>query len=291
MVRPFSTFAVILTLLLICFGQPQISFGQIHTQGSVVDHYTNLFHGRSPATTAFGISSRLQPTMIRGFDSGNVASPQNFQRPPVAIQQPQVQFDSKNPFGQYDPQLQGTIKMPVVDHSHMLSITRLHRSQLFQMVQTGRMPTMQEMDGLWYGFNTGSIPRLVGFSQFIKDLRTNSPHPTGTNILVHQLPPDQLNNGKGWTPKVDVSKNRLAREGSFVILPPDGVGPFGHAAKGVYSLGNNPRNYPGNRIRTRIVMLDQNYMLGQSSVSIGGNDVHSGFFILQRLPVGALPRE
>ncbi len=256
------------------------TYGQFAPQHSVVDHYQNLFHARSAGT---GLNAGIGQLQNRSYLPTN-----NFGTPTAIYNQPSylssTGFDVDNAFGQKTPPLSQTLQMPRVDHSRLVHLINLGRNELFRLHQSGMTPSMQEMDGLWYGFNTGRIPETLGFSQFIKDLRTNSPHPTGTNILVHQLNPSQLNNGYGWRPKFDLVTGGFDREGQFVVIPPDGVGQFGHAAKGIYALGGNATNYPGNRIRTRIVKLDHEFLLGQSTLRVGNRYIHSGFFVLQRMP-------
>lgn len=300
----FSTSLVVLALVATSASaqlNPMIpQAAPIH--GSVVDHYQNIFQGRrnivGPRTHAVRPPAPpLKQGLVLPLASSSTPFASPYQSQP-SIGQSSLSpgsvnygnyssysgFDFENAFGQLNPPLSKTVKMPVVDHSRLISLVSLHRSQLHQMVQNGISPTMAEMDGLWYGFNTGRLPELGEFSQFIKDMRTNSPNPMGTNIRVHQLPLSQLNNGNGWRPRFDLSKNDFETEGVFAIIPPDGVGPFGHAAKGVYALGGNGVNYVGNRIATRIVKLDDNFLLGQSTARVGNRYVHSGFFVLQRMP-------
>ena len=247
---------------------------------SVVDYYQNLFHGRPAAgvSAAPGSCQLSQPENHRPFIA------------PSAESSFQLHYDSAKPidvdnaFGQWTPTLEQTLEMPSVDHSRLIQLINLSRGELLSLVRNGASPTLPEMDGLWYGFNTGRIPERLGFSQFIKDLRTNSDNPTGSNVRVHQVARSQLNSGNGWRPRFDADPNQLKREGTFAVLPPDGIGEFGHAAKGVYALGRNPVLYPGNHIRTRIVKLDDDFMVGQSTLRVGIRYVHAGFFVLQRMP-------
>ena len=260
--------------------------------GSAVAHYQNLFQANLQPTRIYsGIgANQIAPQSITGnysATSGYVSplpayAPQSVGHP--FGQSPTVGFDPYNAFGQQTPPLSQTLQMPRVDHSRMIDLINLSRNEKFRLVRTGVAPTMQEMDGLWYGYNTGIVTDSLGFSQFIKDLRTNSPTPTGTNITVNQVPKSQLNSGKAWQPQFDLATGDFKREGQFALLPPDGVGRYGHTVKGVYSLGGNAPFYPPNLIVSRFVKLDHEFMLAQSTVRSGNRNVHVGFFVLQRMP-------
>ena len=256
--------------------------------GSAVAHYQNLFQANMQPTgfsSGIGVNQLAPQSFI-----GNYSATSGYVSPlPAYAQQsfgqsPAVSFDPYNAFGQQSPPLSRTLQMPRVDHSRMIDLINLSRNEKFRLVRTGVAPTMQEMDGLWYGYNTGIVTDSLGFSQFIKDLRTNSPTPTGTNITVSQVPKSQLNSGNAWQPQFNLATGDFKREGQFALLPPDGVGRYGHTVKGVYSLGGNPLFYPPNVIVSRFVKLDHEFMLAQSTIRSGNRNVHVGFFVLQRMP-------
>ena len=291
MIRLTGTMCFTLASLGLLFGSQAV--GQIApASGSVVDHYQSLFN----APPAVGTVSATQAIGIAG--SVGSYSPRSFVAPQPATSSLQPGylsggFDVGNAFGQKSPspaqQSAQQLNLQHVDHSQMIYLINLPRSEKFNLVRTGVAPTMQEMDGLWYGFNTGQATKSLGFSQFIKDLRTNSPNPMGTNIVVHQVPQSQLNSPNAWRPKFEPTGD-FKREGSFALIPPDGVGRYGHTTKGVYALGGNKLLYPPNAIVSRFVKLDQNYMLAESTIRVGNRNVHVGFFGLQRIPPTALTR-
>jgi len=262
--------------------------GQIASgNGSVVAHYQNLFQANLQTSGFDGLGlAPISPQSLYGSypATGGYVSPLPAYTQATMGQASPRSFDPYNAFGQMTPPLSQTLQMPRVDHSRMIELINLPRREKFRLVRTGAAPTMQEMNGLWYGYNTGIVTDSLGFSQFIKDLRTNSPTPTGTNITVNQVPKSQLNSGRAWQPQFDLASGDFKREGQFALLPPDGVGRYGHTVKGVYSLGGNAPFYPPNLIVSRFVKLDHEFMLAESTVRSGNQLIHVGFFVLQRMP-------
>ena len=256
----------------------QATYAQIAPpNGSAVAHYQNLFGGNFQSA---GVSTQFGLPAIN-YSSSSYISPLPSYNPSSFGQ---TAFSAENAFGQLTPPLSQTLQMPRVDHSRMIALINLPRREKLRLVRTGVAPTMQEMDGLWYGYNTGIVTDSLGFSQFIKDLRTNSLTPTGTNITVNQVPKSQLNSGNAWQPQFNLATGDFKREGQFALLPPDGVGRYGHTVKGVYSLGGNAPFYPPNVIVSRFVKLDHEFMLAQSTIRSGNQFLHVGFFVLQRMP-------
>lgn len=166
----------------------------------------------------------------------------------------------------------------------IVALSQMNSSEWRDLLRRGQAPTKEEMDGYWRGINSGRMPQRFGFSQFIKELEFNSPNPKGQNILVEQQPLDLLHD-YGWQPKIDQETGEIERHGSFVYLPPDHRGQYGHAARTSYREGDNPRLAPNRFLVNRIVKLDDDHLLGQATVKVGRVQIIVGYFFLERIPV------
>ena len=169
----------------------------------------------------------------------------------------------------------------------IIALSKKSPSEWRNLLRCGQAPTKEEMNGYWRGLNSGRVPQRFGFSQFIKELDFMGPTPHGRNILVEQQPVDCLPD-YGWQPKIDAETGEIKRHGSFVFLPPDHRGQYGHAARTSYREGDNPRLAPNRFLLNRIVKLDDDHLLGQATVKVGRVHIIVGYFFLERIPAAEM---
>ena len=170
----------------------------------------------------------------------------------------------------------------------IVALSQMSPAEWRELLRCGEAPTQEEMHGYWRGINSGRIPQRFGFSQFIKELDFIGPAPKGRNILVEQQPEPMLRS-YGWQPKIDPETGEIERNGSFVFLPPDHRGRYGHGARTSYREGDNPRLAPNRFLVNRIVKLDDDHLLGQATVKVGRVQIPVGYFFLERIPAGEIP--
>lgn len=226
-----------------------------------------------PATFALACQSKpteaLPPSKTETSQAGTLEVLQDAQSPIAS------------PAPSNSPAIVTTI--PAIDHSRLLELAGCNRHHLKSLVATGSTPDFEGMNGFWHVYNIGRASEVIGISQMLKHLDITSTTAFGTNYKVHQLPHSMLTHG-GWEPVVDANGNMIV-ESTFGVSRPSGFGPFGHAVNGIYRNGNNPPCFPGKRVVTRIVQLDVDLMLGQSTLKVGRQFIPVGFFALQRAPV------
>ena len=154
-----------------------------------------------------------------------------------------------------------------------------------RMFKRGRTPTPDQMQGLWRGVNKG-IVTLVGYKQFVKEIQPCGTVLFGDNIQVHQVSNDVLR-CIGWQPKVQ-GDGQLERQGKFVVKPPDRrrrlIGAaFSHGAVISYRDGGNDRRDPIRLLVDRVVMIDNNHMLGRATANFGPIQIPLAYFMLERV--------
>ncbi|MEZ6094786.1 MAG: hypothetical protein R3C03_11210 [Pirellulaceae bacterium] len=157
--------------------------------------------------------------------------------------------------------------------------------QYRRMFMAGRTPRPEEMIGAWRGVNKG-IVNLAGYNQFIKEITPVGNCLFGDNIQVHQVS-NNLLRCFGWQPKQNVD-GTMQREGKFAVQSPStrtGIGSrrFRHGAVFSYRDGGNSKHDPVRVIVDRVVMIDDNHMLGRASARLGPFQIPLAYFVLERI--------
>ncbi len=153
-----------------------------------------------------------------------------------------------------------------------------------RMFMTHRAPTSAELQGTWRGVNKG-IVRLAGIKQFVKEIQPCGSVMFGDNIEVNQVS-EQMLRCAGWQPKVDRRTGMLKRNGKYMVQSPNFRGPFGHGVTFSYRDGGNRRGDFRRLIVDKVVLLDQDHLLGRASVRIGLIQIPVGYFVLERDVLG-----
>ena len=150
-----------------------------------------------------------------------------------------------------------------------------------RMFMRHRAPMSAELAGTWRGVNKG-IVRLAGVKQFIKQIQPCGPVMFGDNVDVHQVSDDMLRCA-GWQPKVNRRTGLLKRNGKYMVQRPNFRGRFGHGVTFSYRDGGNRRGDFRKVIVDKVVLIDQDHLLGRASVRVGLIQIPVGYFVLERM--------
>ena len=150
-----------------------------------------------------------------------------------------------------------------------------------RMFKQGRTPCNQDLMGYWRGANKG-IVELAGYRQFIKEIVPDGSCIKGDNIQVGQVNQDVLRS-IGWQPKIDELTGQPERNGKFSVLPPHGRGTFGHGTVFSYREGGNTRLDPVNLLVDKVVMINENHLLGRVTAKFGLIEIPLAYFVLERM--------
>ena len=165
--------------------------------------------------------------------------------------------------------------------SDLMDVRNFRLRDYREMFLSGRAPTASEMQGTWKGVNKG-IVRLVGYKQFIKEIKPCGCMTVGDNVQVHQVS-NELLRCCGWQPKTKQRTGQFRRLGKFVVHAPDCRGRFGHGVTFSYRDGGNGRCNPTGLIVDKVVMLDHNHMLGRATIRLGLVQIPVAYFMLERV--------
>ena len=151
-----------------------------------------------------------------------------------------------------------------------------------RMFLCGRTPQPHELVGTWRGVNKGVV-ELVGLKQFIKEIR---PEPGnvifGSNIETCQVIPDMVR-FNGWQVVRNGDNCEVPVGTSFMIQPPNGKGCFGHGALFSYRDGKNDLTNPVRLLVDRVVVIDEQHLLGRASAKFGLVEIPLAYFVLERI--------
>jgi hypothetical protein len=174
--------------------------------------------------------------------------------------------------------------------SHYITNPAVHPAmqvQNYNLFQYRRMminhPSVSphELQGSWRGVNKGLATVAID-EQFIKHFQSVDGQVYGDNILVHQVPLNQVHQN-GWQPKFDPSTRALKRHGKFKVMEARGRGAFRHGLVLSYRHGGNSRRDPARLIEDRLVKLDDNHLLGRATVRLGPIRIPLAYFVLERV--------
>lgn len=149
-----------------------------------------------------------------------------------------------------------------------------------QMFISGSTPTPEELIGTWRGVNKGVVT-LVGYKQFVKEIKLTECGLYGENIKVHQVNRDCVRQ-LGWKPKLDQDGD-VQYHDPFQIQSPSGVGRFGHGTVFSYRDGGNRRLAPSRLLVDRVVKVDQNHLVGRVVVRTLAGPIPVAYFMLERV--------
>ncbi len=151
-----------------------------------------------------------------------------------------------------------------------------------RLFRQGQTPTAADLVGNWRGVNRG-IVELVGYKQFIKEIKPEDCGLSGDNIMVEQVS-NELLRSIGWQVKADAaSADGLKRKGKFAIRDARGIGPFKHGVIFDYRKGNNQKMDPVRLIVDRVVKIDDNHLLGRATANFGPLKIPLAYFVLERI--------
>lgn len=150
-----------------------------------------------------------------------------------------------------------------------------------RMFKCGTTPTAEDMVGQWKGVNKGVV-ELVGFRQFIKEIKPNECGISGDNIMVGQVSKDMLR-CVGWQPKYDQCSGEVERKGKFAICPPNGCGAFKHGVEFNYRRGGNRKRDPARLLVDKVVKIDDEHLLGRATANFGPLKIPLAYFVLERM--------
>lgn len=150
-----------------------------------------------------------------------------------------------------------------------------------RMFRDGRTPQPQELSGNWRGVNKG-IVEVVGYRQFIKEITPTQAGLYGDNIQVEQVPARAVR-ANGWQPQFDSTTGQFSRKGKFAVQAPRGIGAFKHGAVFSYRKGGNRRSDPANLLVDKVVVLDNNHLLGRATANFGPIKIPLSYFVLERV--------
>ncbi len=184
-----------------------------------------------------------------------------------------------------------TTSLQAINNSSMPDIMDTRNNRLIdyrRMFKHGRTPTPAELQGMWRGVNKG-IVTLVGYKQFVKEIQPCGSILIGDNIQVHQVSNDMLR-CFGWQPKIQTD-GQIERLGKFVVKPPKSstrlghrrLSPFAHGAEISYRDGGNDPHDPVRLLVDRIVMIDDNHVLGRATAKFGLVQIPLAYFVLERI--------
>ena len=159
--------------------------------------------------------------------------------------------------------------------------TRQHRLRDYRrMFIHGTSPSANDLIGTWRGVNKG-IVNLVGFKQFVKEIRPSGIGIAGENIRVHQVRQNRIR-CIGWQPKLDRCGN-LQRHDRFLILPPCGSNRFARGVIFSYRLGGNHRFALSRLLVDRVVKIDDQHLLGRAVIRTLFGPIPVAYFVLERV--------
>jgi hypothetical protein len=150
-----------------------------------------------------------------------------------------------------------------------------------RMFKCGTTPTTEDLVGQWKGVNKGVV-ELVGYKQFIKEIKPGNCVISGDNIMVGQVSEDLLR-CVGWQPKLDPCTGEAERRGKFAICPPHGRGAFKHGVEFNYRYGGNRKRDPVRLLVDRVVKIDDNHLLGRATANFGPFHIPLAYFMLERM--------
>lgn len=169
-----------------------------------------------------------------------------------------------------------------VMHSDVMNTQGVRLIEYRRMFRQGQTPTAADLVGNWRGVNRG-IVELVGYKQFIKEIKPGNCALTGDNIMVHQVS-NELLRSFGWQVKADASSSDgLKRKGKFAIRDARGIGPFKHGVVFDYRQGNNRKTDPVRLIVDQVVKIDDNHLLGRATAKFGPIKIPLAYFVLERM--------
>ncbi len=170
-------------------------------------------------------------------------------------------------------------------HSDIMNTGNYRLLDYRRMFKTGRTPTPAELAGHWRGVNKG-IVTLVGYRQFIKEFTPCGDVVIGDNLQVHQVS-DEMLNCIGWQPKI-LPNGSIERRGKFVVKYESGrrrlIGrAFAHGATLSYRDGANRRRDPARFLVDKVVIIDEDHLLGRAVAKFGPLEIPLAFFVLERI--------
>lgn len=173
--------------------------------------------------------------------------------------------------------------------SRALAVASRSQRELACMMETYPAPDLEQLHGTWKGINKGFGAAFAGITQDVKTFYFCGDGLHGHNISVHQVPLRQLP-CLGWRYQCDPDTCQPKTLGKFVAVQThcpsqcDGCDGTGErlTTRLDYTLADNAWYDPSRFLVDRLVMVDQDLLLGRAYAKIGGQEIPVAYFVLFR---------